>query len=321
MLEVAINSFSYSSTEVLNNVSFTLKKGEHLAVLGESGCGKTTLLKLIYGLLPLKHGAIHWDNTALLGPAYNIVPGESFIKFVPQEFDLMPFTSVAENISEHLGRTEIEKDAARVEELLAVVGLSEFANTKVKSLSGGQKQRVALAKALAKKPLLLLLDEPFSHIDTFRKNKLRRSIYSYLKANNISCITATHDASEALGYADKLCILKQGKVEAFGSPEAIYHNLENEYQAGFFDEVNVLPGELFSGTAGPEKLILFPYELIVSAEPTSMQVKTIDSYFQGSHYLIRALWKNKEVFFTHKTAISNGKTVFLTKNGAISPRK
>ncbi len=314
MLEVAINSFSYSSAEVLNNVSFKLKKGEQLAVLGESGCGKTTLLKLIFGLLTLKHGTIHWDNTALLGPDYNLVPGESFIKFVPQEFDLMPFTSVAENIAEHLGRTEIEKDAARVEELLAIVGLSDFINTRVKSLSGGQKQRVALAKALAKRPQLLLLDEPFSHIDTFRKNKLRRSIYSYLKANNISCVTATHDASEALGYADTLCILKQGRIEAFGSPENIYHNVENEYQGGFFDEVNELPAALFSGKAGSEKLILFPHQLIVSAEKTAMQVKAIESYFQGSHYLIRAMWENKEVFFINKTAILNGKTVFLTQN-------
>ena len=200
MLKADIRSFSYSGPVVLEGIEFNLKKGGHLAVLGESGCGKSTLLHIIYGLLHLENGSIYWDNKELRGPKFNLVPGENFIKLVAQEYNVMPFTTVAENVAEHLSRQNAAADAKRVEELLTVVELQEFSGVMVKNLSGGQKQRVALAKALAKEPELLLLDEPFSHIDTFRKNKLRRKVYRYLKEKDIACITATHDAEEALAF-------------------------------------------------------------------------------------------------------------------------
>ena len=172
MLEVTIKSFSYSEKEILKNIYLKLEQGKHLAILGESGCGKSTLLHLIYGLLHLDQGHIYWRNRRLMGPRVNLVPGEAFIKLVSQEFNLMPFISVSENIASHLSRMDSQLDDNRVDELLNVVGLRPFKSALVKNLSGGQKQRVALAKALANKPELLLLDEPFSNIDTNRKNKL-----------------------------------------------------------------------------------------------------------------------------------------------------
>ena len=155
MLKVSINEFSYPNTpevSILKDIVFSLKEGEHLAVLGESGCGKSTLLHLIYGLLHLENGLLFWKEKQLLGPQHNLVPGELSMKLVAQEFNVMPFISVAENIATHLKRNNKEQDAARVDELLEVVALQEYKNTKVKNLSGGQKQRVALAKALANTP-------------------------------------------------------------------------------------------------------------------------------------------------------------------------
>lgn len=175
------------------------------------------------------------------------------MKLVAQEFNVLPFSTVSENIASHLNRFDTEKDKKRVSDLLQVVDLVEFANTLVKNLSGGQKQRVALAKALANKPELLLLDEPFSNIDTFRKNKLRRNLFEYLKSNNISCITATHDSEEALSYADRILMIKDGTIEAYGSPEQVYNNLENAYRASFFGEANILPASLFSSESGSKK--------------------------------------------------------------------
>jgi ABC-type sulfate/molybdate transport systems ATPase subunit len=311
MLNVTIDSFAYAEIEILKNISFSIQRGDHLVLLGESGCGKSTLLHLVYGLLHLEHGSIHWDKKQLMGPTYNLVPGEPFIKIVAQEFNVMPFTTVSENIATYLSRQDSDGDAARVAALLKVVDLEHVSDTLVKHLSGGQKQRVALAKALANEPELLLLDEPFSHIDSFRKNKLRRELFAYLKQKNIACITATHDSEEALAYADKIMLLKDGAVELAGSPEYIYLHVSTNYQAGFFGEINELPASLFKETNSSESLILFPHQLEVTQTKTKLRVEVKKSYFKGSFYLIEANWKGRNVFFTKEIALKEGEIVQL----------
>lgn len=154
---------------VLDNFNFNIKEGEHLCVMGESGCGKSTLLKAIYGLLDVNKGTIFWKDHQVLGPEFHLVPGMDFFKYVAQDFDLMPYISVSENIKKFLSRFYPEESEKRTQELLEVIEMTAFANTKVKNLSGGQKQRVAIARALAKEPELLLLDEPFGQIDNFKK--------------------------------------------------------------------------------------------------------------------------------------------------------
>lgn len=311
MLKVKIDSFSYAEKTILKDIHFTLKPGAHLSILGESGCGKSTLLHLIYGLLHLENGAIFFNENKLLGPTNALIPGESFMKLVAQEFNIMPFTTVSENLSSHLSRLDEEKDEKRIDELLEVVEMAEFKNTKVKNLSGGQKQRVALAKALANEPEILLLDEPFSNIDTFRKNKLQRKIFDYLKMNKISCITATHDSDEALSFSDQILILKNGAEEMFGTPEFIYKNVTTEYQAGFFGEANLLPKKLFSNEKNSEEIIIFPHHLEISETKTKLEVTVKRIYFKGSNYLIEGTRKNKIVFFHSKASVEIGSQVFL----------
>ena len=146
MLAVKNISFGYSKNKtVLNNFSFTVQEGEHLCVMGESGCGKSTLLKAIYGLLDIPKGSLFWNDTQILGPEFNLVPGFEQFKYVAQDFDLMPYTSVKENIKKFLSRFYPEESEARTQELLEVIEMKAFENTKVKNLSGGQKQRVAIA--------------------------------------------------------------------------------------------------------------------------------------------------------------------------------
>ena len=314
MMKVDIHSFAYDTKQVLGNINFQLERGNHMAVLGESGCGKSTLLHIIYGLLNLEKGTVFWEGTQLLGPNYNIVPGESFIKLVAQEYNVMPFITVAENVAEHLPRIDSEADAKRVQELLEVVDMVPFSNVMVKNLSGGQKQRVALAKALAKEPELLLLDEPFSHIDTFRKNGLRRKLYGFLKDHNISCITATHDSAEALAFSDKLLILKDGRTEVLGNPEEIYSTISNIYQAGFFDEVNVLPSVVFDDDIKNNDLILFPHQLRISSTETPLEIEVMKSYFKGNTYLIEGFFGNTALFFNSERKLSPGSRVFLERN-------
>ncbi len=173
MLKVNNITFQYSKGEiVLKNIDFQLNKGEHLCIMGESGSGKSTLLKLIYGLFDVDEGTLFWGDIQILGPQEHLVPGMEFFKYVAQDFDLMPFISVEENIKKFLSRFYPKEAQERTDELLDVIEMGDFATTKVKNLSGGQQQRVAIARALAKEPELILLDEPFSQIDNFKKKNL-----------------------------------------------------------------------------------------------------------------------------------------------------
>ena len=314
MLEVTIDKFSYPNASeilILKALSFSLKPGEHLAVLGESGCGKSTLLSIIYGLLHLEKGEVKWNGAKLLGPTHKLIPGELFMKMVSQDLDIMPYTSVAENIAEHLNRIDKVADNARVDELLEVVELEAFKNTKVAHLSGGQKQRVAIARALAKEPEILLLDEPFSSIDSFLKNKLRRRLFNYLIKSNIVCISATHDSEEALAFADNILLLKNGKKEMYGTPQHLFNSFSTEYQGGFFGEVSVIEPKFLSINTKSELIYLLPHQLKISGEKTALKVEIQESFFKGSHYLIVATIANNSVYFNNPTALVSSDFVYL----------
>ena len=302
MLKVSNISFQYApKKEVLSAISFTLREGEHLCVMGESGSGKSTLLKAIYGLLDLKKGSIYWKNHEVLGPAYHLVPGMSFFKYVAQDFDLMPYTTVAENIGKFLSRFYPEEKAQRTNELLDVIEMSSFANEKVKTLSGGQQQRVAIARALAKEPELILLDEPFGQIDNFKKNSLRRKLFSYLKEKNISCIVATHDGDDALSFADQMMVIKNKKVIAFDSPRNLYKSPPEHYVAALFDDVN----ELY---IDGERRLMYPHQIQTSKDSLH-KVIVKKSFFKGSFWLIEATFNSQVIFFQSTENILSEKEV------------
>jgi len=305
MLKVSNISFQYApKKEILTDISFTLGEGQHLCVMGESGSGKSTLLKAVYGLLDLKKGTINWKNQEVLGPAFHLVPGMSFFKYVAQDFDLMPYTSVAENIGKFLSRFYPEEKEKRTKELLEVIEMSSFANEKVKTLSGGQQQRVAIARALAKEPELILLDEPFGQIDNFKKNSLRRKLFSYLKEKNISCIVATHDGDDALSFADQMMVIKNKKVIAFDSPRNLYKSPPEHYVAALFDDVN----ELF---IDGEKRLLYPHQIKIS-ENSTHKATVIRSYFKGFYWLIEARFNSQIIFFQNFEKIASKKEVSLS---------
>jgi iron(III) transport system ATP-binding protein len=159
MLKVTNLSFGYIKNKtVLEDLTFFVKAGEHLCIMGESGCGKSTLLKLLYGLLDTDKGKLFWNEEEVTGPKLNLVPGFESFKYVAQDFDLMPYISVSENIKKFLSRFYPAEAKKRTLELLEIIEMEDFADAKVKNLSGGQQQRVAIARALAKEPKLLLLD-------------------------------------------------------------------------------------------------------------------------------------------------------------------
>ncbi len=312
MLKVDSIVFSYADKSVLKEVSFDLEKGKHLAVMGESGSGKSTLLKAIYGLLHLTSGEISWGTKRVLGPNFNLVPGEKYMKYVAQDFDLMPFTTVAENIAEHLSAFEQETHEARILELLQVIEMENYAGTKVKSLSGGQQQRVALARALAQEPELLLLDEPFSSIDQFKKNELRYKLFPYLKEKGITVINATHDPNDVLPFADEVLVLQHGETMALKPTEQLYRNPEKTYIASLFDVVNRLPLQLFTEKAPKgEFLLAYPHEVHITEE-NGFEVYVINTHFKGSSYLAQGLTEDGvSVFFTTEQAVKVHEKILL----------
>lgn len=298
MLQVNDISFSYTTNKpVLKSINFSLQKGEHLCVMGESGCGKSTLLKTIYGLLDLDKGTIFWNDIEVLGPTEHLVPGMDFIKHVAQDFDLMPFITVSENIKKFLSRFYPEESQKRTEELLEVIEMTQFANTMVKTLSGGQQQRVAIARALAKEPELLLLDEPFSQIDNFKKNSLRRKLFNYLKEKEITCIVATHDGNDALSFADKMLVIKNNTFIALDKPMHIYNKPKNKYVASLFDDVNEIE-------INGETQFLYPHQIYI-VKKSDYKVTISTSYYKGSFWLIEAEYNNQKLFFNHSEKLDN----------------
>lgn len=303
MLKVENLTFSYhkksSDTPVLNHLTFSVNKGEHVSIIGESGSGKSTLLKLIYGEYDLAKGQIFWEDTEVLGPKYNLVVGYDFMKYVAQEFDLMPFITVEENIGKHLSNFFPKEKKARVQELLEVVELEDLAKIKVKTLSGGQKQRVALARALANEPEIILLDEPFSHIDNFQKQSLRRSVFNYLKEKNIACIVATHDSEDVLAYADRMIVLHNSIIIADKSPQELYKNPEMPLTASFFDEFNLINDQ-----------IIYAHQLQI-VKTSDLKVKVYRNYFKGHYYLIEGHTEDDIIFFENKSPLEINQEVYL----------
>ncbi len=305
MLQVNNISFAYDIEKpVLQDINFSLQKGEHLCVMGESGSGKSTLLKAVYGLLDIDKGSLFWNDNPILGPAYHLIPGMNFFKYVAQDFELMPFTSVSENISNFLSRFHPEESQKRAQELLEVIEMTTFANEKVKTLSGGQKQRVAIARALAKEPELLLLDEPFSQIDNLKKNALRRMLFSYLKEKNITCIVATHDSDDALSFADKMIVIQNNKIIASGSPLEIYKNPKSNYVASFFDDAN----EVF---LNDKKELLFPHQIKI-VEKSELKARVLNTYFKGFYWLIEVSFNEQIVYLNHHRALNKQEIVSLS---------
>lgn len=294
MLEVKSIHYAYQKSFALKNISFRLDSGEILGVIGESGCGKTTLLKLLFGKMDTDKGEMYWQGDKILGPSHQLIAGHEDFKYVTQDFELMPYITVLENIIKPLSRQYLEDNFNRAKDLLKLVNLENHQHKKVKNLSGGQKQRVALAQALAKPPKVLLLDEPFSHIDNFFKNELRRKLFKFINKENITCIIATHDNADVLPFADKIMVLKKGEILDFNSPEKIYNTPKHPYTAGLFGDYNLVHSNFISSKLKVSEIIVYPHEIeLVVSKNNKAQI--LDTYFMGEDYKIVIEYEGKKM--------------------------
>jgi len=236
-------SYKLDRKHVLSNLNFTLEKGEICAIIGESGTGKSTLLKLIAGLETSDSGTIIIDGKIVESRSNFIVAENRGIGFVFQDFALFPHMNIKKNIG--YGLAKFTDKTARVSEILRMVGLESHGDRYPDELSGGEQQRIALARALAPNPKLLLLDEPFSNLDIGLKSQIRNDLFEIIKGTGLSCIFVTHDVNDAILLANKIAVLDQGKVIQMGTPKELFDQPLTPAIARFFGEINIFNQEEF----------------------------------------------------------------------------
>ena len=213
---------SHPGARVLHGIDLTVPAGTTTAVLGPSGCGKTTLLRVVAGFMRPEAGEVWLDDDLVAGPGTWVAPEKRGIGYVAQEGNLFPHLDVARNITYGLPRAE-RRDQARVAELLELVGLpDDLAARRPDQLSGGQQQRVALARSLARRPHIILLDEPFSSLDPELRTATRDAVAAALRREQATVVLVTHDQGEALSFADQVAIMHEGRLTQVGPPAQVY---------------------------------------------------------------------------------------------------
>lgn len=242
-------SKSFGRFQALHSINLHIGAGEFIAILGPSGCGKTTLLRLLAGFEHPSSGEIHLNGKLVAAGHFSLPPEKRRIGMVFQSFALWPHMSVAEHIlfpirSHKDTPADIKRnERQRVNRVLELTGLSPLASRKPHQLSGGQKQRVAIARAIAAEPSLLLMDEPLSSLDAMLRMDMRREIQNVHRQTGSAIVYVTHDQSEALAMADRIVVMKDGRIEQAGTPRDIYLRPQTEFVARFVSKANLVKGQ------------------------------------------------------------------------------
>ncbi|MFP4560607.1 MAG: ABC transporter ATP-binding protein [Thiohalorhabdus sp.] len=242
MLEIDKLNVTYGDEVAVRDVSLTAAEGEIVTLLGPTGCGKTTTLRVVAGLVAPTSGTVRIGGRTVSGAGVFVPPEQRRTGLVFQDFALFPHLTVAQNVGFRLRRSD------PVDHWLEWLGLGDQRDAYPEELSGGQKQRVALARCLAHQPELVLLDEPLSNLDAALKDSLRWDIRSALKEAGVPAIWVTHDQSEALSIGDRVGVMKDGRLEQIASPEECFRDPATRFVAEFLGEASFLPGEAADGT-------------------------------------------------------------------------
>jgi iron(III) transport system ATP-binding protein len=243
---LAVNNVEirYQQTVAVNDLSFHVKHGSLVSLLGPSGCGKTTLLRAIAGFEPLTAGEIILGERIISRPGQSLPPEKRRIGMVFQDYALFPHLTITQNIGFGLRGHTKKQQRIIADNMLELVGLSGMGDRYAHELSGGQQQRIALARALAPKPELILMDEPFSNLDVELRERLSIEVREILKDQQMTGILVTHDQNEAFAMADQIGVINQGKLQQWDTPFNLYHEPANRFIADFIGKGTFLPGTM-----------------------------------------------------------------------------
>ncbi|MBY7945908.1 ABC transporter ATP-binding protein [Vibrio fluvialis] len=320
----------YDTQTVLESLSLNVEHGEIVCLLGASGCGKTTLLKAIAGLLPLSSGIMSLNGMTIDDGKHWLAPEQRNIGMIFQDYALFPHLTVAENIAFGLRQMAAEERHLQVQQMLELVHLSGFGDRYPHQLSGGQQQRVAIARSLAYKPDLLLLDEPFSNIDTQVRHDLIGEIRKIFKKQGVTAIFVTHSREEAFAFADKMAVMNHGVIEQYGTASELYYRPSSKFVADFLGGGSYLPATRLaehqyqtplgivdayaqqSIAQGSQcELLLRPQQISIYADEESC-VTVLEQQFMGDHcrYVIDA--HGSKLLATSSQGLSVGQTVAVS---------
>ena len=284
---------------IIRKLEFSVKKGEIISFLGESGSGKTTFLKCIAGLEKIHSGSISLNNVVLNDKGVFVKPQDRKIGFVFQDYPLFPHLNLEENIVFNLDK----KYHKNLDYILTLTGLKYFVSRYPHELSGGEQQRTCVARALIREPELLLLDEPFSNLDSAIKQSMREEIYKIIKETNTTTILVTHDINDSLNIADKILIFKAGIVQQYDKPEKMYCEPANCYCAMILGDMN----KLFIGS---ETYYVRP-EKVEVVKKSNHKIKVEKCFFQGREYKIKGRYNNEIWHFFSNKSINENEEIFI----------
>lgn len=305
MLEVKNISLKFDSPKpILNNICFKLKKGQIMGLVGKSGAGKSSLLNVLAGHLTPNSGEVFLNRKKLKDPRELLVPGYEKIKIVSQDYNLDPHHTVEENIREALiSLTEGDKNK-RLKQLIQLLKLNDICKTKAIHASGGEQQRLSIARAIALKPDLLLLDEPFSNLDSQLRAKLFHHILKLRNEENISIIIVSHEGQDVLGLSDFIYFLNKGKLSSRKTPFSSYYNLSHKSNSKLFGIVNQIN---FHG----EQIRFRPDEY---KKGPGIDIIYENSIFLGTHYLnYFSSNKNEQIILSSTIPLENLNSIRIKK--------
>ncbi len=295
---VSVNNFGvvFKNTRILENVTFEVNTGEIITLLGQSGCGKTTILRAIAGLQSEHEGNICIGNTCV--SSKDVFVKDREIGYIFQDYALFPHLNVSENIGFSLFKLSSDEKNKKIDTLLKRFNLQEHKYKQIHQLSGGQQQRVAIARAMANEPKILLLDEPFANLDEGLRYKTKMWLKNLIKKENLSAVLVTHDKQEALSISDKIGIVADKKLLQFAPTKEIYDNPKNLYVAKFLSEINILPKDILKSNGieiEKEKVATIKIkDCLLNTKKSPYEVSIKDYSFCGDYYEVVASFSHSK---------------------------